>query len=90
LLLEKSETKEVDAMTFKQGFKYFGVALVAGGIGGLVGMLFAPASGRETRRMVSRRMGEVKEDFVKTGERFVGDVVHKAEETMKEVGRRIA
>ncbi len=77
-------------MTFKQGFKYFAVALAGGGIGALMGVLFAPASGRETRRMLSRRMDETREDLVKGGERLVGQIVERAEERIKDVGRRIA
>jgi gas vesicle protein len=77
-------------MTFKQGFKYFAVALAGSGIGALVGVLFAPASGRETRRMLSRRMDETKEDLVKGGERLVGRMVERAEEGIKDVRRRIA
>ena len=77
-------------MTFKQGLKYFGVALVAGGFGGLLGVLLAPASGRETRRMLLRRMDEAKEDLVKSGERMVGRVADRVEEEIKEVRRRIA
>jgi gas vesicle protein len=77
-------------MTAKQGFKYFGVALVAGGIGGLMGVLLAPASGRETRRMLLRRMDEAKKDLVKGGERMVERLADRAEEGIKEVRRRIA
>ena len=77
-------------MTFKQGFKYFGVALVGGGIGALLGVLFAPASGRETRRMLTRRMEETKGDLLKSGERLVERVVERAEEGIKDVRRRIA
>jgi hypothetical protein len=87
---ETAEPKEVDAMTFKQGLKYFGVALVGGGIGGILGVLFAPASGQETRRMLSRRMDEAKEDLVKSGERLVGRIAERAEEGIKDVRRRIA
>jgi len=77
-------------MTFKQGLKYFGVALVGGGIGGVLGIMFAPASGQETRRMLSRRMDEAKEDLVKGGERLVGRIAERAEEGIKDVRRRIA
>jgi gas vesicle protein len=77
-------------MTFKQSFKYFGVAIVGGGIGALLGVLFAPASGRETRRMLGRKMDEAKEDLVKGGERIVGRMVERAEEGIKDVRRRIA
>ena len=77
-------------MTFKQGLKYFGVALVGGGIGSVLGILFAPASGHETRRMLSRKVDEAKEDLVKSGERLVGRIAERAEEGIKDVRRRIA
>jgi gas vesicle protein len=77
-------------MTFREGFKYFGVALVGGGIGALLGVLFAPASGRETRRMLARRMEETKDDLLKGSERLVGRLVDRAEEGIKDVRRRIA
>jgi gas vesicle protein len=77
-------------MTFKQGFKYTGVALVAGGFGALLGLLMAPASGRETRRMVLRRMDEAKEDLIRQGERVVERVTDRVEDEIKEVRRKIA
>jgi gas vesicle protein len=77
-------------MTFREGFKYFGVALVGGGIGAILGVLFAPASGRETRRMLARRVEETKDDLMKGGERLVGRMVDRAEEGIKDVRRRIA
>jgi hypothetical protein len=87
---DKVEPEEVDGMTFKEGFKYFGVALVGGGIGALLGVLFAPASGRETRRMLTRRVEEARGDLLKSGERLVERVVERAEEGIKDVRRRIA
>ncbi len=77
-------------MKFKEGFKYMGVALVAGGMGAILGVLMAPASGRETRRKVLRRVDEAKEDFIKGGERMVERVAEKVEDEIKEVRRRIA
>ena len=77
-------------MKFKEGFKYMGVALVAGGMGAILGVLMAPASGRETRRKVLRRVDEAKEDFIKSGERMVERVAEKVEDEIKEVRRRIA
>ncbi len=77
-------------MTFKQGLKYLGVGIVGGGIGAFLGVLLAPASGRETRRMLSRKMEETKEDLVKGGERLVGRMVERAEEGIKDVRKRIA
>jgi gas vesicle protein len=75
-----------DIMTVQEAFKYAGIALVAGGIGGVLGVLLAPASGRETRRMVRRRMDEAREDVVRSGERLV----ERVEDEIKEVRRSIA
>jgi gas vesicle protein len=77
-------------MTYNQGLKYLGVALVGGGVGAVLGVLFAPASGRETRRVLARRIGETKEDLVKSGERIVERVVERAEEGLKDVRRKLA
>lgn len=77
-------------MSVKQSFKYFGVALVAGGLGALVGILLAPASGRETRRALLRRMDEAKADLIKKGERVVERVADRVEEQLKEVRRKVA
>lgn len=77
-------------MNVKELFKYMGVALVAGGVGGVVGVLFAPASGRENRRRIVRRMDEAREDVVRRGERLVERVADRVEDEIKEVRRRIA
>jgi gas vesicle protein len=77
-------------MTYKQGVKYFGVALAGGGVGAVLGVLLAPASGRETRRVLARRIGETKEDLVKSGERMVDRIVERAEEGIKDVRRKLA
>jgi gas vesicle protein len=77
-------------MKVKEGFKYLGVILLAGGLGAVVGVLMAPASGRETRRKALRKVNEAREDLVKSGERMVGRVVERVEDEIKEVRRRIA
>jgi len=77
-------------MTVKEGFKLLGVALVAGGLGALVGVFLAPASGRETRRMLLRRMDEMKDDLIKTGERMVERVADRVEDQLKEVRHKVA
>jgi len=41
-----------------QSLKYVGVALTAGVVGAAVALLIAPASGRETRKRLSRRFDE--------------------------------
>jgi gas vesicle protein len=73
-------------MTTKEVFAYTGVALVAGGIGAVVGVLLAPASGRETRRMIRRRMDEAREDVVRGGERLV----ERVEDKIKDVQHSMA
>lgn len=77
-------------MNVKEVFRYTGVALVAGGIGAALGMLLAPASGRENRRRMLRRVDEAREDVVRTGERLVERVADRVEDEIKEVRRRIA
>jgi len=77
-------------MRVKEVFQYAGVALVAGGIGGILGVLLAPASGRESRRMLLRRLDEAREDVVRGGERMVERVADRVEDEIKEVRRRIA
>lgn len=77
-------------MKVMDGFKYMGVALLAGGLGAALGVLMAPASGRETRRKVLRRMDEAKDDLIRSGERMVERVAERVEGEIKEVRRRIA
>lgn len=77
-------------MKVMDGFKYMGVALLAGGLGAVLGVLMAPASGRETRRMVLRRVDEAKDDLIRSGERMVERVAERVEDEIKEVRRKIA
>jgi gas vesicle protein len=84
------ELRKEDPVNLKRGFEYMGIALVAGGIGAVLGLLMAPASGRETRRKVLRRVDEAKEDLVKSGERLVARVAERVEDEIKEVRRSIA
>jgi gas vesicle protein len=77
-------------MTVTQGFKYVAVALAGAGIGGLLGVLLAPASGREMRRMVLRRVDETKDDLVRGGERMFERVVDRVEDEIREVRHKIA
>jgi hypothetical protein len=79
-----------DVMTVKQGFKYVALALAGAGIGGLLGVLLAPASGRETRRMVLRRVDEAKDDLVRGGERMFERVADRVEDEIREVRHKIA
>ena len=77
-------------MNVKEVFKVTGVAIVAGGIGGILGVFLAPASGRESRRMLLRRLDEAREDVVRGGERLVERVAERVEDEIKEVRRKIA
>jgi len=43
--------------------KYVGSALVGGALGALVGILLAPASGRETRKKLARSLGRQKDEL---------------------------
>jgi gas vesicle protein len=74
-------------MSLRQELPYLGVALVAGGLGLLAGLLIAPASGRETRRMIGRRIDEEKEHLVRKGQRAIEDVTDYVEDQI-EGGKR--
>jgi gas vesicle protein len=56
-----------------------GTALVGVAVGYVAGVLSAPASGRETRRRLGRRL-----------ENETDDLVRKAERTLKETKQRIS
>lgn len=56
-----------------------GVALAGAAVGYFAGVLTAPASGRETRRRLGRRL-----------EHETDDLVRKAEHTLKDAKHRIA
>lgn len=45
----------------KPSLKYLGWALAGGAVGAAIGILTAPASGRETRRRIAYRIDEEKE-----------------------------
>jgi gas vesicle protein len=77
-------------MSLRQDFTYLGVALVAGGLGLLAGLLIAPASGRETRRMIGRRMDEEKEQLVRKGKRAIEDVTDYVEDQIEEGKRKLS
>ena len=76
-------------MSFRQELTYLGVALVAGGLGLLAGLLIAPASGRETRRTIGRRMDEEKEQLVRKGRRAIEDVTDYVEDQIEEGKRKL-
>jgi len=73
----------------KQTLTCVAVALVAGGTGLLLGLLFAPVSGRETRRMIGRRVDEGRESLERKGRHAVEDVKEYVEEKIVD-GRKAA
>jgi gas vesicle protein len=46
---------------------YAGIAFAGGALGVALGMLFAPAPGRETRRRVARTIGDRKDALIRAG-----------------------
>jgi hypothetical protein len=67
-------------------FTYVGMGLLGAAVGILAGLLVAPASGRETRRRLSRRIGEEKEALLRKGQLAVEGVTDYLQET----GRRVS
>lgn len=59
------------------------MALAAGVVGALAGLLLAPAPGRDTRRRIS----EEAEDFARRGQRVIEGVADYVQETLED-GRR--
>ena len=81
--------------------KYIGVALTAGIVGAAVALLIAPASGRETRRRLgrrldeeSRRMGRTlrqeKENLLKKGREALGDVTDYVNEELDAAQKKLS
>jgi len=73
---------------------YVAVAVVAGGAGLLYGLLCAPVSGRETRRMIGRRLEDGRETLERKGRRaiedvkdYVADKVDEARDTLTPAAR---
>ena len=75
--------------TMRQELTYVGIALVAGGLGLLAGLLLAPASGRETRRMIGRRLDEEKDYLLRRGQRAIEGVTDYVEEQLEEGKRKL-
>jgi gas vesicle protein len=69
----------------KQYFIGFGISILAGAaIGGAVALLYAPKSGKETRRLIKDKASGMA-DAVK--ENATG-AIHKVKEAASEVGRK--
>lgn len=76
-----SRTKAVVAMA--------GVALVAGAAGCALGLLFAPASGKELRRRLAWRAEEECRTASRAGRVFVGRAVSRAKEEIERQQARL-
>jgi len=51
----------------RSNLKYLGIALVGSAVGAAIGLLLAPASGRETRRKLARTIGDRKDAIIRRG-----------------------
>jgi gas vesicle protein len=63
----------------REALKQLGWVVVGGAVGAAVGLLVAPASGRETRRRLSRRVAELQEEtgaLLRRGQRRLQSVVN--------------
>ncbi len=65
-----------------KALKYTGIAITGGLIGAALGLLYAPASGAETRRRVARRLEEEREALARHG--------RDLSESVRESRRRLA
>ena len=62
--------------------KYTGIALAGGAVGAALGLLFAPASGDETRRQIAHRIDAQREALSEKSRAF--------SQSIKESRRRLA
>ena len=72
------------------GFGYFAVAVTAAALGGLVGVLAAPASGRETRKKWGRKIEKETEQLKKRGRRALQDWGEAASEQFAEGKKQLS
>jgi gas vesicle protein len=64
--------KDLGMMSVNQrNRQYLGIALAGGAVGILLGLLLAPRSGRETRRKLSRSLGDGRDALVRNGNRVL-------------------
>jgi gas vesicle protein len=74
-----------------EGLVFYGAALglmvLGGGAGYIAGILSAPASGRETRRRLGRRLEDRKAVLVRKGQRTVKGAARRMQRGI-EAGRR--
>lgn len=66
-----------------------GVAVIAGAIGAVLGLLLAPVSGREARRMLTRRFDEERGALLRKGQRAVDALSDQLEDQLDQGKRRL-
>lgn len=71
-------------MTMRGTFICAAVGLIAGGAGLLAGVLTAPASGRETRRVWLRRAEEEMDALERKGRRAIEEATREAQQFVDE------
>ena len=69
---------------------YLLVGIVAGAAGAAAGILFAPASGRETRRKLGRRVQDETKAFKKNGRKMLEEWGEAASERIEEGKEKIS
>ena len=52
-------------MTLEKTIKYAGIAIAGGAIGAAIGILAAPGSGAQTRRIISDRIESERDEFLR-------------------------
>ena len=52
-------------MTLDKTLQYAGLAIAGGAVGAAIGILIAPASGAETRKLISDRIQSERDEFLK-------------------------
>lgn len=52
-------------MTLDKTLKYAGLAIAGGAVGAAIGILIAPASGAETRKLITDRIESERAEFLK-------------------------
>jgi gas vesicle protein len=74
----------------KRGLIYGAVAVGAGALGALAGVLFAPASGPETRRRMTRRITEEADALRRKGREAFDELSDAAAEKVAHGKERLA
>jgi len=70
--------------------KYLGAALVGSFVAAAAALLLAPASGRETRRKLARRLADEREALALRGNRALGGVSEYLYDQFEESKRKLA